>query len=414
MKPKVFKHLLINLQLAMASNCNSSGSPQDGESDSQLPSAGGHDDSQEECSFSESESDFASSDSDSGPESQQGARQSRPAPSQACKFYNQGKCKNGKKCQYLHVCQYFLKGKCRYGSGCRLKHISNSGSESSEDEGQSRQRRNGRRRSSSGENAANDGRPYRWQLNSGSGWKNIENDHIIEAQYSRPSARGIRLYNTRFGVIAIDFKKMKVLKKTGLRVRRWSSSQAGLNTEWVWYCSRKNDWVQYGEKDSKGKVASVTSSKIEKEFQKSPKGSLRFTIDATNYRINFRDMSQENFRNGRKRDVARRPKLMIPQDRGGSVTAALQGLGVSSPTWEFEGNSGKWYIFKHRKPLLVSVQSGTDTESSVSSAEIEAQFQRNPQGSMNFTVSGQQYTLDFSDMTQTNLNTHTVRRVRRS
>uniref|UniRef100_A0A0E9XM79 WWE domain-containing protein n=1 Tax=Anguilla anguilla TaxID=7936 RepID=A0A0E9XM79_ANGAN len=117
-------------------------------------------------------------------------------------------------------------------------------------------------------------------------------------------------------------------------------------------------------------------------------------------------MSQENFRNGRKRDVARRPKLMIPQDRGGSVTAALQGLGVSSPTWEFEGNSGKWYIFKHR--------SGTDTESSVSSAEIEAQFQRNPQGSMNFTVSGQQYTLDFSDMTQTNLNTHNVRRVRRS
>ncbi|KAJ8381952.1 hypothetical protein SKAU_G00027300 [Synaphobranchus kaupii] len=396
----------------MASNSSGAGFPPDDESDSQTPLDSGHFQYQEECNFSESESenasDFYDTDdpSDSDLQSQQGASGSRSAASQVCKYYNQGHCKDGKKCQYLHVCQYFLKGNCRYGSSCRLKHRRNSGSDSSADESQSRRRTEGRRRrSSSGENEANDGRPYRWQLNNGSGWKNIENDHIIEAQYSRPSARGIKLYNTRFGVVSIDFKKMKVLKKAGLRVRRWSSSQPGLETEWLWYCSMNHNWMQYGEKDSSGKNAPVTTSRIEKEFQKSQTGSLKFAIDKTEYQINFRGMCQNNLANGRKRDVARRPRFKMPQDRG-RLPSAFKGLNVSSHTWEFEGDGGKWYIYKHRKK--------TDTEASISSADIEAQYQRNPGGSMNFTVSGQRYTLNFSDMTQTNLASLKVRRVRRS
>ncbi|KAJ8268977.1 hypothetical protein COCON_G00115840 [Conger conger] len=344
--------------------------------------------SQTVSQFSESESD--NSDSDSGSESQPGARPSRSASKQACKFYNKGYCKDGRKCKYLHVCQNFLKGKCRYNSQCDLSHTTNSGSESSADESQSRGRRSRRRRSSAGEDEDTDGMSYCWQINCGNGWKNIANDHIIEAQYSQPSSSGIKLYNTPFGSISIDFKKMKVLKKTGIRVRRWNSSRPGLETEWLWYCSNKHDWVQYGEKNSKGKAAPVQSSRIEKKFQKNQRGSLKFTIDTTDYRINFRGMCQENSASGRKRDVVRRPRFKMPQNRGSNRMPPQQRQGGSPVTWEFEGDGGRWYIFKHR--------SGTNTEASITSAHIEAQFQRNERGSMNFTVSGQRYVLDFSDI----------------
>lgn len=42
------------------------------------------------------------------------------------------------------------------------------------------------------------------------------------------------------------------------------------------------------------------------------------------------------------------------------------------------------------------VQVGTDTECSTDSVLIEAEYQRNPRGSMNFTVNGQSYLLDFT------------------
>lgn len=48
-----------------------------------------------------------------------------------CNFYNQGKCKNGNDCKFLHVnlppiseeqCQFFIKGDCKYDDKCHLKH----------------------------------------------------------------------------------------------------------------------------------------------------------------------------------------------------------------------------------------------------------------------------------------------------
>ncbi|KAG7456225.1 hypothetical protein MATL_G00249480 [Megalops atlanticus] len=355
--------------------------------------------------FSSSESDSATDNqSDSDSLSQQGAA----APIQACRHYNQGNCRYGKKCRYLHVCQHFLQGRCRYGNSCRLRHITNSESGSSADESEGRRRRRGRRRrgrrqrSSSRDGEAGGGRSYRWQIKGENGWMDIANCHIIEAQYSRPNAKGIILYNTQFGAISIDFNKMKVLHKSQLRVRRLSSSQPGLETEWIWYFSGNRGWVQFGEKDSQGKVSSVQSSRIEREFQSNPNGSIQFTVDTTTYQISFREMRQENLSSGQKRKVSRRPQL---KDAASSVTQALPRLSISTPTWQFQANSGKWYNFKYRR--------GTDTESSVSSADIEAQYQRNPRGSMSFTVSGREYTLNFSDMTEKNLTSQTIRSVRR-
>lgn len=37
---------------------------------------------------------------------------SGPSP---CRFYNKGECKNGDKCEFLHVCEYYITGYCKFG-----------------------------------------------------------------------------------------------------------------------------------------------------------------------------------------------------------------------------------------------------------------------------------------------------------
>lgn len=44
-----------------------------------------------------------------------------------------------------------------------------------------------------------DGRYYQWQLRGKGDWKDIENDHILEAQYSLPHTKSIKIYNTQYG-----------------------------------------------------------------------------------------------------------------------------------------------------------------------------------------------------------------------
>uniref|UniRef100_A0A8C9QRE0 Si:ch211-244b2.4 n=1 Tax=Scleropages formosus TaxID=113540 RepID=A0A8C9QRE0_SCLFO len=203
--------------------------------------------------------------------------EAEPRRSRLCQYYNKGHCKYGPKCRNLHVCKYFLVGECRYGSSCRLRHAAESGSEAS-----GRRRRRRRRRSSSNGDSHFQG-PYRWQLNDGSGWMDVANDHIIEAQYSRPNTKGMTLYNTTYGAISIDFDKMKVRKTDSLRIRRRNSDKV----TWMWYYRGDRGWAKFGD-DSKGKRSPVKSAHIEKEFQKSRTGIFSFSIDATNYTIAFK------------------------------------------------------------------------------------------------------------------------------
>lgn len=45
---------------------------------------------------------------------------SGPGP---CKFYNKGECKNGDKCEFLHVCEHYVKGDCKFGEKkCKRSH----------------------------------------------------------------------------------------------------------------------------------------------------------------------------------------------------------------------------------------------------------------------------------------------------
>ncbi|XP_053506794.1 protein mono-ADP-ribosyltransferase PARP12 isoform X1 [Ictalurus furcatus] len=351
-------------------------------------------------------SDFSDSDTNSQSESDS---DSASPQKQACRYYNKGHCRNGKQCPDLHVCKYFLKGNCRYGASCRLSHNLNSDRPSAQKNRERRsrdrttQRYREHSRSSSSDSDTDSSKPYRWQLNLGSGWVDVENDYVLEAQFSRPNTKGIRIFNTPCGALSIDFTRMRILKKGNLRVRRKGSKYS----EWLWYYRGNHGWYQFGKKDAQGSVSPVNSSRLESEFKKNSCGTVQFTINSTDYEIRFKDMCQKNLSTSHKRRIRRRPKYVSPQVGGVNiVTNMFKTMSTSSPTktplWQFSGRGGNWHSFKPR-----------GSSCTLSSADIEAEFQRNPQGSMHFTVNGEQYMLDFAQMIQTSLKTQATRNIRR-
>ncbi|XP_051977046.1 protein mono-ADP-ribosyltransferase PARP12 [Xyrauchen texanus] len=348
----------------------------------------------------ESSTSLSSTVSDSGTDSDSG-NEARHNTAKVCKYYNNGHCRYGDKCWDLHICIHHSKGICRYGAGCRLNHKQSSSSSPRQSERPGRKsHRRQRRRSRSPSPVESDGdsdRPYRWQLALETGWMDIAHDYVLEAQYSCPNTKGIKLYNTCFGAISIDFTKMRVLKKSNIKVRRKGSRQ----TEWLWWYRGDQSWCSYGEKGSKGKASPLQSSKLEREYQKDRKGSVQFNIDSTTYEVNFRGMVQKNLSTGHIRRVRRRPKYE-PQSEVG-LSSKFKNL-MAPPNkvhmWQFEGRSGgNWHTFK---------KSGC----SVSSADIERCYQQQ-QKSMTFTVNDDTYVLDFSRMNQVNQRTNAKRNVRR-
>ncbi|XP_033470153.1 uncharacterized protein LOC117248988 isoform X1 [Epinephelus lanceolatus] len=316
-----------------------------------------------------------------------------------CKYYNQGKCKDGDKCSYLHFCKYALTGTCRNGSKCKLKHPRGGRESSGATNGASN-------RSTSRDPKLTDGRIYQWQLNDGNGWMDVSNDHVLESQYSLPHTKSIKIYNTPYGAVSIDFNRMRVYGKS-LRVRRLDDGK----TVWIWYCTLGRKWIKYGDKDAKGNPSPAKSSDIEQKFQSNPTSSYTFSIGPETFEIRFKDMRQVTAK--RKRKVTRRPQYRQKPAGAGAgavvseAAAALQNVSVGTkPQWQFEGDSGAWHAFKHR-------QSGTQTECSVTSDDIERKYNQNPNGSMTFKVKGHSYKLDFGAMMQTNLKTKHTRKIRR-
>uniref|UniRef100_A0A3Q3A7T1 Si:ch211-244b2.4 n=1 Tax=Kryptolebias marmoratus TaxID=37003 RepID=A0A3Q3A7T1_KRYMA len=227
----------------------------------------------DEETFSENES-VASEESNSDDQLSDLEADCQLYSTQPCKYYNSGGCKKGSSCSYQHVCRYFLTGNCKYGANCKLKH------------GVDRRPSSGASGTPDGSAASNpkltNGRFYQWQLNDGSGWKDITNDHVIEAQYSLPHTKSIKLYNTPYGAVSINFNRMRVYGKD-LKVRRLDDG----NTVWCWYCTLRRKWIRYGEKDSKGNSSPVKSLDIEKKFQSNPTSSYTFSVGGKTFEIRF-------------------------------------------------------------------------------------------------------------------------------
>uniref|UniRef100_A0A1A8CYE4 Uncharacterized protein n=2 Tax=Nothobranchius kadleci TaxID=1051664 RepID=A0A1A8CYE4_NOTKA len=306
---------------------------------------------------------------------------------QPCKYYNRGGCKNGRNCPYPHVCKYYVSGSCKYGSSCKLGHSSG---------GRASSGGSSRFQDQSANPKLTNGKLYQWQLNDGRGWRDVKNDHVIEAQYSLPHTKSIKIYNTAYGALSIDFSRMRVYGKN-LKVRRLDDG----NTIWLWYCTLHRRWMKYGDKDSKGNSGPVKSVDIETSFQRNPASSHSFSIGAETYEIRFPEMRQVG--TTKKRKVTRRPQFRQQGVIGSAhLVPAMAGLTLShTPKWEFEGNSGSWHEFKPRP------------ECSVTSDDIERKYQQNTSDSMAFTVNGQSYKLDFKAMIQINLTTMSSRKIRR-
>ncbi|CAN9508503.1 unnamed protein product [Ophioblennius macclurei] len=313
---------------------------------------------------------------------------SQGVPRQACRYYNSsGGCRDGANCRYPHVCKYHLQGNCRHGNTCRLSHSVGGGGG----------RGGGVHPPPSNADQLSDGRSFQWQLKADGRWMDILNDHVIEAQYSLPHSKSIKLYNTPYGAVSIDFSHVRVIGKN-LQVRRLDDGKS----HWSWFCILRRKWIKYGEKDSKGNSGPVSSSDIERRFQTNPSGSFSFSVGGTTVEIRFPEMLQTS--QSRKRRVTRRPQYRPKRSRGGNLlTPPIGGLSLGSrPQWQFQGDRGAWHDFKVGS-----------AHCSVTSDDIETRYQQNPGGSLNFSASGQNYCLDLAAKIQTNLKTQRTRKIRR-
>uniref|UniRef100_A0A8B9K5Y0 WWE domain-containing protein n=1 Tax=Astyanax mexicanus TaxID=7994 RepID=A0A8B9K5Y0_ASTMX len=128
-------------------------------------------------------------------------------------------------------------------------------------------------------------------------------------------------------------------------------------------------------------------------YNSNPRSSFQFTIGSNTYTLDFTAMTQTNMYTHMVRKVRRRPKF--------NSIVSCQIFPPTGVIWEFMGDEGVWT--EYQKPGC-----------SLNSADIERQYQLNPQRQLNFTVGRYSYTLSFSEMYQTNDRFGTMRHIRRT
>ncbi|KAG7225690.1 hypothetical protein INR49_012276 [Caranx melampygus] len=311
---------------------------------------------------------------------------------------------------------------------------------------------------------------YEWQLLHGLRWLKIDNDHVIETHYCQPGAKGITI-NTSHGLSFIsqgqteevgwyfrddqlwreygsqgstmlsssvtsrDVERQFALNPRGtftftvgntnyildfsamtqtncitglcrnVRRRPKFSSTAGnslsasvlpsasssasqpTNGSFKWeFMGDEGEWTEY-----QAHICCFDSTAIEAQYQMNPQGQLRFKINRFSYTLDFSRMYQVNDQIGTTRAVRRTLN-------NGNQYNSLS----TTPRWQFQDIGGVWKDY-----------SKSYRHCSISSQDIELQYQQNPSGSMKFSTKSFSYELDFLAMTQRNLSTNTTRSVRR-
>lgn len=149
----------------------------------------------------------------------------------------------------------------------------------------------------------------------------------------------------------------------------------------------EGQWTEY-----QAHICSLDSAAIETQYQQNPQGNIHFKIRNFSYVLDFARMCQVNNNIGTKRSVRRSPVY------GAQSNNSLN----TNVRWQFQDIDGIWKDY-----------SKGYSQCSVSSPDIELQYQQNPSGTMIFTTTRFSYELNFSVMTQRNLSTNTTRSVRR-
>ncbi|KAM6984815.1 uncharacterized protein FYW47_018372 [Aplochiton taeniatus] len=170
--------------------------------------------------------------------------------------------------------------------------------------------------------------------------------------------------------------------------RSVSLASSPLRSGHIWeFMGEEGIWMEY-----KAKAGSYDSAAIETHFQRNPRGQLNFQIRTFPYTLDFARMCQTNISIGTVRAVRRTPMNGNEQNNSAGT----------QPRWQFQDVDGTWkdYVTTRRS-------------CSVSSQDIEAEYQQNPTGTFNFTAGRFTYELNFAAMTQKNLSTQTTRSIQR-
>ncbi|XP_025029708.1 zinc finger CCCH-type antiviral protein 1-like [Python bivittatus] len=177
--------------------------------------------------------------------------------------------------------------------------------------------------------------PYRWQVFTSNGWKDLPRREEVEKAYSDPSV-------TSFPDLELDFRTMT---STAAPIRRLSTASSVtkaakfvMTTKWLWYW--KNDqgqWIEYGKQDRHLQQANLTSDDLENIFLADPSGSISFEVGSQKYLLNFKDMTQKSLKYTTQREVRRRPKFVSTEDvrtkKGHTATAVPATTPVTAPTY---------------------------------------------------------------------------------
>ncbi|XP_051976990.1 uncharacterized protein si:ch211-244b2.3 [Xyrauchen texanus] len=163
------------------------------------------------------------------------------------------------------------------------------------------------------------------------------------------------------------------------------------STEYIWeFKGDKGIWTEYHKPG-----CSLDSADIERLYQLNPQYQVSFTAGPSTYTLYFSEMYQVNNTFGTKRQVRR-----IDSEEKIQQTNSV----LSPVRWQFQGVDGNWKDYS---------KGGSWGHCSVSSQDIEAQYQQDSTGTMKFWAGRFNYELNFSDMSQSNLSTNTRRLVRR-
>ncbi|XP_034529513.1 uncharacterized protein si:ch211-244b2.3 [Notolabrus celidotus] len=248
---------------------------------------------------------------------------------------------------------------------------------------------------------------YEWQLFADNQWLKIDHDHVIERHYCQPGAKGITI-NTRQGKVNIDFDKLQTLNPA-VKVQRLSFLHEGQSEDIGWYFRDDTLWREYGSQSSNAMASSIMSRDVERQFTLNCRGTFNFTVGSTSYSLDFSSMTQTNCTTGLKRKVRRRPKFnfrgltspSISTSVANSLSLSKLNLSGGSYKWEFTTDDGSWAEYQEHICAF-------------GSSDLETQYQKNPQGQLQFRINGFNYTLDLQNMCQTNHNTGKIRAVRRT
>ncbi|XP_070804202.1 protein mono-ADP-ribosyltransferase PARP12-like [Pituophis catenifer annectens] len=176
--------------------------------------------------------------------------------------------------------------------------------------------------------------PYRWQIFTNNGWKDLPRREEIEKAYCDPNI-------TRFPDLDLDFTTMTFVSPPIRRLSTVSSvtkePKFVMTTKWLWYWRNdQGQWIEYGKQDKQFQPASLTSDDLENLYLADPNGSIQFEAGSQKYLLNFKNMTQKNVNYPTQREVRRRPKFVSSEDvkskKGHTATAAATAPATTATT----------------------------------------------------------------------------------